>query len=562
MPLSRRSWPRFLDAIRGLWRSDSGMAASVMFTALIALLLAFSALNVLNSYVGRDFMTAIAGRHRFARSALLYLGVFVLSALVATAQRFTEERLGLVLRRYLADGLVDGYMAHRAYLRLDPAQVDNPDQRISEDVKTFTTTTLSFLIMILNGTITALAFAGVLWSISPLLFFASIAYAALGTGLTILLGHNLVGLNNKQLEKEANFRFELAHVREHAEPIALAGVEGNLKARLHRRLAALIDNAKDIAYLNRRLNFFTNNYNYLIQFIPVVIVAPLYLQKKVEFGVISQAMMAFAQVLGGFSLLVTQFQSLSTYAATISRLDALAEAIDAAKRLDNSRRAGHAGIAVKVGDKLAAEGLSLASADGRPLVERLDFEVLPGGRLLVVGSGGEAKYELFRTFAGVWDHGEGRVVRPDRDKLMFLPESPYASSGRLRDQFAAGADDGKIREALQLAELEALLDRPEGLDAERDWSSTLSVAERQQLAVARLLVAGTPFAILDRVADALGPGRAVRLYAALAATETALLSVGDAAMLGEFHDEILEIREDGTWELSAVARAVGAVNAG
>lgn len=556
MPLSRRSWPRLRDAIKGLWRSDCGTPAAIMLAALILLLLAFSGLNVLNSYVGRDFMTAVAGRHRFSRPALLYLGVFVFSALIATAQRYTEERLVLVLRRYLAGGLVDGYLSHRSYLRLDPSKVDNPDQRISEDVKTFTTTSLSFLILILNGTITALAFSGVLWSISPVLFFASIGYAGMGTGLTILLGHNLVGLNNRQLEKEGNFRFELAHIREHAEPIALAGVELSLRGRLHARLGILLDNARSIANVNRRLNFFTNNYNYLIQLVPVVIVAPLYLRGQVEFGVISQAVVAFAQVLGGFSLLVTQFQSISTFAATVSRLDAIAEAVDDAKRSDIQRRGGHAGIVSKSGDRLAAEGLSLRSADGRPLVDALDFEVAPGGRLLISGSGGEAKYELFRTFAGLWDHGEGQVVRPDRDRLAFLPESPYAPPGRLRDQFAVGATEAQIRDALRRAELEPLMDRPGGLDAEQDWSNTLSVAERQQLAIARLIAAGTPFAVLDRVADALGPERATRLYAALAETGVALLSIGDPAMLGEFHDEFLEIREDATWEVNPAAREV------
>ena len=200
---------------------------------------------------------------------------------------------------------------------------------------------------------------------------------------------------------------------------------------------------------------------------PVVIVAPLYLRKEVEFGVISQAMVAFAQVLGGFSLLVTQFQSLSTFAASISRLDAIAEGIDVAKRDGQpAGAAGHAGIATQEGDRLSRRGaLADLGPTGGSLVRGLELRGrTPAGRLLVVGSGGEAKYELFRTLAGVWDHGEGRSSSgPRRDKLMFLPESPYAPPGRPpRPVRRRGHRGTRSARPCTWPSWRALMDRPEG----------------------------------------------------------------------------------------------------
>ena len=169
--------------------------------------------------------------------AFLYIGVFAASTLVAVFHRFIEERLGLLWRDSLTERLLRRYLEHPTYYRLSDrlrtnGEIANPDQRIAEDVRTFTTTTLSFVLLILNGTLTVLAFSGVLWAISPLLFLVGVLYAAIGSFLTILFGHRLVGLNYAQLDKEANFRADLVHARENAESVALSRQEAGLRRRL------------------------------------------------------------------------------------------------------------------------------------------------------------------------------------------------------------------------------------------------------------------------------------------------------------------------------------------
>jgi vitamin B12/bleomycin/antimicrobial peptide transport system ATP-binding/permease protein len=223
------------------------------------------------------------------------------------------------LRRYLADG---------TYQRLNASEaIANPDQRISEDVRAFTVTTLSFTLMALNSAFTIVAFSGVLWTISPLLFGVATLYAAGGSLLTIALGRPLIRLNYDQLDKEASFRSGLIHVRNNAEAIMSAREEDSQMAQLLARLDDLVANFRKITSINRNVGFFTTGYNWMIQIIPALIIAPAFIERKIEFGVITQSAIAFSTLVAAFSLIVTQFPSLSSYAAVVARLSALVEAV-------------------------------------------------------------------------------------------------------------------------------------------------------------------------------------------------------------------------------------------
>lgn len=538
---------RFFAVVSGFFRSEYRWKAIGLSALLIGLLLATSGLNVVNSYVNRDFMSAIALRNtgQYATLAAIYLGVFAASTVVAVFARFTEERLGLVWREWLTGHLMDAYLKGRAYYRLHAGHdIDNPDQRIAEDVKAFTLNTLSFVIMILNGTITTLAFSSVLWSISPQLFLGAMTYAAVGSLATIGLGRRLVGLNYAQSAKEANFRFDLVHVREHVEPIALQRAEPLTSARLRSRLSELIVNACKIVVVNRNLGFFTSGYNYLIQIIPILIVAPLYLRGRVEFGVVTQSTMAFAQVVGAFSLIITQFQQISTFAAVIARLSSIAGAIE------RTREPAPPLIAfVDDPDRIAFEGLTLRSAHV-PLILDLTAAIPAGGSLLVLGPDEVVKGGLVRAVVGLWDDGDGRIARPPLDQIMVLPQRPYMVPGTLRDQFPPGTpDDEALRDAIALSGFGPALARVGGLDVERNWSSSLSPGEQHMLAFARLFLVRPRFALLDRVEGPLGPAAADNLFRALAATGIGYLTAADHPDLAPHHDAVLDLADDGTWTL-------------
>ena len=278
-------------------------------------------------------MTAIADRDMsgFVRQAFLYIGVFAALTLVAIVARFGEERLALLWRDTMTRGILRRYLADGTYQRLNASEaIANPDQRISEDVRAFTVTTLSFALMALNSVFTIVAFSGVLWTISPLLFGVAVFYAAGGSLFTFVLGRPLIRLNYDQLDKEASFRSGLIHVRDNADEIMAARDEDSQTAQLLNRLDDLIANFRTITSINRNVGFFTTGYNWMIQIIPALIIAPAFIERKIEFGVITQSAVAFSTLVAAFSLIVTQFQSLSTYAAVVARLSALVEAVERA----------------------------------------------------------------------------------------------------------------------------------------------------------------------------------------------------------------------------------------
>lgn len=554
--LTRETLRRFARALRRFASSEVGGKAVAMLVLLIAFLLAISALNVVNSYVGRDFMTSIAHRDTagFIHHAIRYFLVFALSTVAAVVYRFIEERLGLMWREWTTRQLVHGYLRHRAYHRLHVERpIANPDQRIADDVRAFTTNTLSLVLMLLNGTITVVAFAGVLWTISPQLFFVGVGYAAIGSFVTIVLGRRLIGLNYAQSDHEADFRTDLIHVRENAESVAIMHRERRLEARILRRLTALTDNLRRIIAVNRNLGFFTTGYNYSIQMIPALVVAPLFIRGEVEFGVITQATMAFSQLLGAFSLIVTQFQSISSYAAVAARINSLSEALE-----DTPAVTGRTIDVMQDHGRIAYESLTLRSPrDGRVLIHELDLSVPAGMRLLVHASDDTAKVALLRATAGLWDTGEGRIRHPGLDELLFLPERPYLPPGTLREVLVRfGRDeaisDEQIVDALRELDLEKIVTRAGGLDVEHHWEDMLSLDEQQLLAFTRLVIAVPRFIFLDRVGTALNPPQVEQVMRALGRRAIGYISLGDASQRLDYYDAVLEIAVGGAWELKPV----------
>jgi putative ATP-binding cassette transporter len=531
--------------------SEVRWRARGLFGLLLAFALTINGLNVVNSYVGRDFMTAISHRDQtgFIRQAALYIGVFAGSTAVAVLYRFTEERLGLFWRVWLTRRITRRYLADRTYLRLkESARLDNPDQRIADDVRAFTTTTLSFTLMFLNGALAVLSFSGVLWAISPLLFGVAVGYATLGTLATVYLGRPLIGLNYRQSDQEANFRADLLHVRENAESVALLRREGRLTARLLLRIDGLADNFRRIIAVNRNLGFFTTGYNYLIQIIPTLVVAPLFIRGEVEFGVVTQSAMAFAQLLGAFSLIVNQFQSISSFAAVIARLNALAGAVE-----ERPPSAGPEVTVVEADGRIGYEGLTLFSADdGRPLLNNLTADIPRGTRVLVLGPNEAARTALFRATAGVWTAGAGTIVRPPLDAIFFLPQRPYLPPGTLRELLVRSGQeqvipDDRITAALHEAGLGAVLARAGGLDGEHDWPAILSLGQQQLLALTRLILARPAFAVLDRVDAALKPAQVRQALRRLDATSITYIALAEDAQSVEMYDAVLEIDAGGAW---------------
>jgi vitamin B12/bleomycin/antimicrobial peptide transport system ATP-binding/permease protein len=550
---------RFVAAIRTFARSEVGWRAKLMFAVILALLIAASGLNVANSFVNRNLMSAVEERRiaEFVRQAQFTLAVFAGSTIVAVLARFVEERLGILWREFVTERSVANYMADGTYYRLAKSgELENPDQRIAEDVRAFTATTLSFVLMATNSAFTILAFSGVLWSISPELFVISVVYAALGSYLTIKLARPLVKLNSDQLDREASFRSALIHVRENAEAVMLGRRSERHVARLNGRLARLAGNFRRITSVNRNVGFFSTGYNWLIQLIPVVIIAPSFMRGEVEFGVITQSAMAFTTLVAAFSLIVTQFQSLSTYAAVVSRLGSL---VDAIERKPSSPGAGI--DVVEAAGRLAFENLTLSgSDDGAPLLKGLSVEIPTSKRTLIAGPNPAAGRALFRATAGAQVSGSGRIIRPPAGDIAFLPQRPYTPPGSLRQILLDGQPkpptDERIVEVVHSVGLAPLISPGGNLDRDEDFAARLSSHEQQLLALARILLAGPQFVFLDRVGALLGPEQTRRMLDLLAEQSITVLHDGEPDEPRDLYDAILDCREDGSWTWSERAARI------
>jgi putative ATP-binding cassette transporter len=577
-------WSRLAAVGLPYFKSEARRQALVGLGVLIALLLTVNGMNVVNSYVARDFMTALAERHsgQFFTFAAILAGVYAVSTVVEVFARYAEQRLGLVWREWLTRRFLDRYLASRAYLRLaDQYEIDNPDERISLDIKTFTATTLSILVLILNGVLTLVAFSWVLWSITPWLFLTALGYAAIGCTGTILLGRRLVTLNSQQLKKEADFRYGLGRLREHAEEVAQVSGEEEQKGRLGPRLARLVQNFRAVIRLGRNMGFFITAFKYLPQIIPVAVVAAFYIRGVVEFGAVTQALMAFAQVQGAFALLETQYQELTTYAAVIGRLGALWEATEPGaarpapagplpraslrkasqqrKALQQAPSPGATAPSAPVietspdAHRVVYEHLTLwTPEEERPLVRDLSMEALEGKRVAITGPNEAGKAILLAT-AGLGQDGQGRISRPGPGDVMFVPQRPYAASGRLRDILLNGlgqeVSDDRLQTVLKEVGLRATATRAGGPDAEQDWSRVLSAGELQSLTFARLLLATPRFAFLDDPARIIEAPLAKRLYQALARSSITYVSAGCPSALLSYHDLELELHHDGSWQV-------------
>jgi len=552
----RNTWVRLLLAVRGVLTSEIGGKVRLLLAAIGVLLMGINGLNVLNSFVGRDLMTAVEQRRvsTFLAQALLWAAVFAGSTLAAVILRFIEERLALLWRDWLTRNLVGGYLEGGTYFRLkERSDLGNPDQRISDDARAFTATTLSFVLMLLNAVLGIVAFSSVLWSISPLLLLVAVAYAALGSLFTVVLGRPLVRLNYDQSDREASFRAELVHVGENAESVALLQLEGRLHARLRRRLDALVANMKRTVAVHRNLGFFTTGYNYGIQLLPPLIVGPLFMRGKVDFGVITQSAMAFAQLLGAFSLIVNQFASISSYAAVLVRLGTFSASLGRPSPNARSEAPSAAG-----GERLIYDDLTLHSrSSDECLVAHLSLTVSTGTRLLVIGTD-EARRALFRATALARDGERGRIVYPGSQRVLFLPERPYIPPATLRELIVRTGHEHDVRDdeiwpLLRELGLEPALRRVGGLDVEGDFSHVLSLGEQQLLAVARVVLAAPAFVVLHNPGTTLAPEQLALTLAHLSKASITYLTLGGVEGPPGTYDSVLEIHADGAWGFRAVA---------
>ncbi|WP_404790995.1 ABC transporter ATP-binding protein/permease [Altericista sp. CCNU0014] len=527
----------------------------------LLLFLAFivSSLNVLISYVFRFIDNALNAKdpNVFWEFLTVYGIVLVVAIPILIGYRYTRRKLALFWREWLTNTFLNGYFKDRTYYELDSnaanTDIDNPDQRITEDIRSFTVTILDLILEILNSVLDLIAFTGILLSISRELTLGLVGYVSIGTVLAIVIGTKLIALNFNQLRLEGDFRYGMVHVRDNAESIAFYRGEGLERGQVEGRLGRAIRNFDFLIIWLAFLDIFQYAYNYFARLVPYLIVAPLYFVGKVDFGTIGQGIFAFQMVLGALSLIPSRIQDISSFAASIERLGMLFERFrhPAAGGSTDGGIQNHLSTHFKIND------LTLRTPNAeQTLFQNLFFELEPPHSLLVVGTSGCGKSSLLRAIAGLWRNGSGTVEGPDYHEVLFLPQTPYMLLGTLREQLIypnlrENITDTEIQEALRIVNLEDLSDRMGGLDAEKDWAAVLSQGEQQRLAFARILLNQPKYVILDEATSALDVPNERRLYQLLQSLNITYISVGHRPSLVDYHQKVLELGVEDSWQLQS-----------
>lgn len=561
--LNLQVFRQFWTIAKTYWFSEEKWQARGLLLGVVLFLLAYTGLSVVLNNKRGVLISALSAKDepRFWETVVIFIGVLVLYAPLLAGYRYLRDRLSLQWRRWLTNRFLDNYFGDRAYYHLSTSngEIDNPDQRIAEDIRSFTQESLSFLLVLVESVLAVIAFSGVLWGISRPLVFFLVLYAIVGTLVTtVVFGKPLVRLNFEQLKKEADLRFSLVRIRENAEAIAFYHGEEQEVTQIKQRFLEVFDNVKRLLLWELNLNVLTNAYEFIPFILPALVVAPAIFAGSLEVGKVSEAQGAFIRVFFSLNVVVARFQALTTFGAGINRLYTFAEFLEQAEPAETTDSPPKPTIQTVTADRLALEHLTLQTpAYQRTLVKDLSIEVPAGQGLLIMGASGCGKSSLLRAIAGLWDSGSGTIVRPDADQILFLPQRPYMVLGTLRDQILypnthIEADDQHLKQILEQVNLADLDERFGGFDAQRDWADVLSLGEQQRLTFARLLLQKPTYAILDEATSALDTGNEARLYQHLEAIGTTFLSVGHRSTLTDYHQSVLELSPDQTWHIQHI----------
>ncbi|KAI3675629.1 hypothetical protein L1987_85220 [Smallanthus sonchifolius] len=472
---------RFYKVASPYWFSDDKVQARIQLASVFALTLGTTGISVGFNFLGRDFYNALANKdqEQFTTQLSYYLAAFAGGIPIFVIRDYARETLALRWRSWMTNYYMERYLKNQTFYQIQSQSIiDNPDQRIVDDLSSFTGTSLSFSLTLFNAMVDLISFSNILFGIYPPLFVVLLVYSLGGTAISIFLGKGLVNLNFMQEKMEADFRYGLVRIRENAESIAFYGGEENEIKLLLQRFRNAFENLTQLLISSRNLEFFTNGYRYLIQILPAAVVAPMYFSGKIEFGVINQSVSAFNHILGDFSLIVYQFQAISAFSAVIDRLGEFDDILDNTSSNGPVEALEEIHLTyINVKDSttfqpknpldtqtlLKIEKLTVLTPTTKALLIRdLSLTVCSNEHLLITGPSGSGKTSLLRAIAGLWRTGTGNITfyakyTPEMasngvnmvdetnniDKkskyrdfkgVFFLPQRPYMVLGTLRQQ--------------------------------------------------------------------------------------------------------------------------------
>ena len=547
---------------KSYWQSEEKKKAFFLLACIIGLTLAIVYMLVLLNRWNNSFYSALQNYQtekifdelfHFTYLAFTYI-------VLAVYSYYLQQVLILNWRRWLTERFIEIWLKNKTYynLQMFGKDTDNPDQRISEDVRLFVEMTLSFAIGLLKAVTTLASFVVILyelsgslkftlfgqeWEISGYLFWAAFFYSILGTCVTHLVGRKLVKLNFIQQRYEADFRFSMIRLRESSESVAFYRGEAQEGKVFKERFTLLLDNFWKIVTKQKQLVWLTSGYSQIAIIFPFVAAMNRYLAKEFTLGGLMQVASAFGRVQDSLSYFVDTYSSLATWQSVVMRLTYfgrhMQEVSAEAERFHLER--------FVAAEEVRAEAMQVNLPDGTPLLKNINFTLVPGSNVLIKGVSGSGKSTLLRAIAGIWPFVEGKIVLPEQEKLMFIPQKPYLPLGSLREALLYPGNkpvsDDVLVALMEVCQIGYLKDK---LDIVADWSHVLSVGEQQRLAFVRAHIQEPVWLFLDEATSALDEETEAKMYSLVGErlANTTIVSIGHRSTLNKYHKLVLALDKE------------------
>ena len=546
---------------KSYWQSEEKKKAFFLLGCIIALTLGVVYMLVLLNQWNNSFYSALQNydAKKIFDELIHFSWLAAIYILLAVYSYYLQQTLILNWRRWLTTRFIDIWLQNKTYynLQMFGKDTDNPDQRISEDVRQFVEMTLSFGIGILKAFCTFASFVVILynlsgsltftfmgktWTINGYMLWASLLYSVIGTYITHIVGRKLVKINFIQQKYEADFRFSMIRLRESAESVAFYRGEAQEGSVFKLRFKILLDNFWKLVNKQKQLVFLNSGYSQIAIIFPFVVAMNRYLTKEVTLGGLMQVASAFGRVQDSLSYFVDMYSSIAQWQAVVMRLTYFGrhmhDVSQQAERFHVERFAA--------ADVVEVSNMQINLPDGKPLLENISFTLHPGHNVLIKGVSGSGKSTLLRAISGIWPFVDGKIFLPERYKLMFIPQKPYLPLGTLRAALNYPGnkpiDDTELIYLMDLCQIGYLKDK---LDLEADWSHVLSVGEQQRLAFVRAHIQQPQWLFLDEATSALDEDTEATMYSLLQERlqQTTVVSVGHRSTLNKYHELVLRLNK-------------------
>lgn len=546
---------------KSYWQSEEKKKAFFLLGCIIALTLGVVYMLVLLNQWNNSFYSALQNydAKKIFDELIHFSWLAAIYILLAVYSYYLQQTLILNWRRWLTTRFIDIWLQNKTYynLQMFGKDTDNPDQRISEDVRQFVEMTLSFGIGILKAFCTfasfvvilynlsgslSFTFMGKTWTINGYMLWASLLYSVIGTYITHIVGRKLVKINFIQQKYEADFRFSMIRLRESAESVAFYRGEAQEGSVFKQRFKMLLDNFWKLVNKQKQLVFLNSGYSQIAIIFPFVVAMNRYLTKEVTLGGLMQVASAFDRVQDSLSYFVDMYSSIAQWQAVVMRLTCFGhhmhDVYQQAERFHVERFAA--------ADVVEVDNMQINLPDGKPLLENISFTLHPGHNVLIKGVSGSGKSTLLRAISGIWPFVDGKIFLPERDKLMFIPQRSYLPLGTLRAALNYPGnkpiDDTELIYLMDLCQIGYLKDK---LDLEADWSHVLSVGEQQRLAFVRAHIQQPQWLFLDEATSALDEDTEANMYSLLQERlqQTTVVSVGHRSTLNKYHELVLRLNK-------------------